>query len=93
LKNALDWVVGSGELAGKPVTLFNASPRGTYAQSSLTETLIVMSAKVVAEASITVNLLGKSLSVSDISADPTISGLLREGLGVLVQSITQNDSR
>jgi len=51
LKNGLDWVVGSGELVDKPVTLFNASPRGTYAQASLTETLTVMSAKVVPEAS------------------------------------------
>ena len=38
LKNALDWVVGSGELAGKPVALFNPSARGTYAQASLSET-------------------------------------------------------
>jgi NAD(P)H-dependent FMN reductase len=47
LKNALDWVVGSGELVDKPVALFNASARGTYAQASLTETLTVMSARVV----------------------------------------------
>lgn len=38
LKNALDWVVASGELAGKPVALFNPSARGTYAQASLSET-------------------------------------------------------
>jgi chromate reductase, NAD(P)H dehydrogenase (quinone) len=29
LKNALDWVVGSGEFMKKPVTLLNASPRDT----------------------------------------------------------------
>jgi NAD(P)H-dependent FMN reductase len=29
LKNALDWVVGSGELYRKPVALLNASPRDT----------------------------------------------------------------
>src|SRR6202012_4211982 len=28
LKNALDWVVGSGELSRKPVALINASARG-----------------------------------------------------------------
>lgn len=44
LKNALDWVVGSGELADKPVTLFDAPSRGTYAQASLSETLTVMAA-------------------------------------------------
>ena len=60
LKNALDWVVGSGEFVDKPVTLFNASPRGTYAQASLTETLTVMSAKVVPEASVTLQLSGET---------------------------------
>ena len=29
LKNALDWVVGSGELVDKPVALLNASSRAT----------------------------------------------------------------
>src|SRR5438105_3467377 len=31
MKNALDWVVGSGEFVDKPVALLNASPRSTYA--------------------------------------------------------------
>jgi chromate reductase len=35
LKNALDWTVGSGELAGKTVVMINASSRGTHAQASL----------------------------------------------------------
>jgi NAD(P)H-dependent FMN reductase len=42
LKNALDWLVGSGELVGKPVALLNASPRATHAQASLIETLTTM---------------------------------------------------
>ena len=29
LKNALDWVVGSGEMVGKPTVLFNVAARGT----------------------------------------------------------------
>ena len=32
LKNALDWIVGSGELIDKPVALINASPHATHAQ-------------------------------------------------------------
>lgn len=59
LKNALDWLVASGESYEKPVALFSASPRGTYAQASLTETLNVMMARVVPEACISVPLLGK----------------------------------
>src|SRR5215469_16625216 len=52
LKNALDWLVASGELYEKPVALFNASPRPSYAQASLAETLTVMTARVIPAASI-----------------------------------------
>jgi chromate reductase, NAD(P)H dehydrogenase (quinone) len=52
LKNMLDWLVSTGELAGKPVALLNASPSGgRYAQESLLETLRTMNWRVIAEAS------------------------------------------
>jgi chromate reductase len=52
LKNMLDWLVSVGELVGKRVVLLNASPQGgTYAQSSLLETLRTMNWDVVLEAS------------------------------------------
>jgi len=76
LKNALDWVVGSGELVEKPVALFNASPRSTYAQASLLETLTVMSAKIVKEAFVTVELAGKKLDEAGMVADSEISKAL-----------------
>ncbi|TGK12509.1 NAD(P)H-dependent oxidoreductase [Leptospira fletcheri] len=50
LKNALDWVVGSGELVDKPVGITNAyaiRSRGTFALRSLAETLRAMNAHVV----------------------------------------------
>jgi NAD(P)H-dependent FMN reductase len=87
LKNALDWVVGSGEMVDKPVTLFNASPRGTYAQASLTETLTVMSAKVIAEASVTLQHLGKPLSAEQIAANPDMSRAVRAGIEALARAI------
>lgn len=80
LKNALDWVVGSGELADKPVTLFNASSRGTYAQASLSETLTVMAADFALESCVTMPLLGASLSSSKIAADPEMANFLLHGL-------------
>jgi NAD(P)H-dependent FMN reductase len=55
LKNALDWVVGSGELVGKPVFLIGAStmPTGaSYALEALDRTLRVMSAEVVGSLSV-----------------------------------------
>ena len=46
MKNALDWVVGSGELIDKPIVLINASPQSKFAVAQLSETLTVMSAKI-----------------------------------------------
>ena len=83
LKNALDWVVASGELVGKPVGLINASTRATHAWTSLVETLTVMSARVIPRASITVPLQGRTLDVDAIAADAELATLLRSALGAL----------
>jgi chromate reductase, NAD(P)H dehydrogenase (quinone) len=87
LKNGLDWVVGSGEFVDKPVTLFNASARGTFAQASLTETLTVMSAKMAHKASVTLQLLGKPVTAGQIAADPEMSAVLRSALEELACAI------
>jgi NAD(P)H-dependent FMN reductase len=47
-KNALDWLVSSGELAHKPVLVLNASPAGAHhAQANLVATLTVIEAQVL----------------------------------------------
>jgi NAD(P)H-dependent FMN reductase len=86
LKNALDWIVGSGEFAGKPVALVNASPRAIHAQASLTETLRVMSADLVDAASIAVPLGGRHLDASGIVADAELSGIIRSALAALARA-------
>ncbi|HNH56335.1 MAG TPA: NADPH-dependent FMN reductase [Leptospiraceae bacterium] len=53
-KNALDWVVSSGEFMNKPVLFLNASP---IVKASLTETLTVMTANVLLDASIQIPFL------------------------------------
>jgi NAD(P)H-dependent FMN reductase len=80
LKNALDWVVASGELYEKPVALFSASPRAGYAQASLVETLTVMSARIVPEACIVAPLLGKNLDEDDVIAQADLSRAVRSAL-------------
>src|SRR6516162_7277628 len=87
LKNALDWLVSSGELYEKPVALFSASPRGSYAQASLTETLNVMMARVVPEACISVPLLGRNLDESGIIAEAEISSAVRSALARFTDAI------
>jgi len=58
LKNALDWIVTSGELMDKPIALINASGRATLAYASLRETLTTMSGRVIEDASVTIPLEG-----------------------------------
>lgn len=65
MKNALDWMVGSGVFVAKPVVLWNASPRASHALAALRETLTVMSARLMDEASL--SLLIRS---SDAGAPP-----------------------
>lgn len=86
LKNALDWVVGSGELVGKPVALLNASPRAMHAQASLRETLTVMMAKIIEDASITIPLLGTKLNAEEISVHPKFSPILKAALSKLIEA-------
>jgi len=87
LKNALDWIVGSGELVDKPVALLNASPRSTYAQASLRETVTVMSGRLVEQASVTVPLLGKNMNETDIVSDQDMSSILGVSLEAFANAI------
>ena len=87
MKNALDWLVGTEVFVDKPVALFNASPRATLAQAALTETVRVMSADIVTQASISVALLGKNLDQAGIIAHPEIAGALRTAIQVFVRAI------
>ena len=92
LKNALDWLVGGEEFVGKPVALLNASPRSTRALESLTETVTVMSARLVSEASITVPLLGKNLDAAAIAAQPEMASALRTALAAFARAITNEST-
>ncbi len=68
-KNLLDWLVGSPNFHAKPVAIFNASPRASEAQRSLRLVLTTMSALVIEDASITVDLLTRKLGPGAIVAD------------------------
>jgi len=84
LKNALDWVVGSGELVDKRIALINASRRARHAWASLAETLTVMSARVIVDASITIPLDGRGLDANGIVGDAELSTALRSAIEALV---------
>jgi NAD(P)H-dependent FMN reductase len=55
LKNALDWLVGTGELYGKPLAVLSAAPsaeRGIHARNDLERTLHAQGARVCCSATI-----------------------------------------
>ncbi len=79
-KNALDWVVGSGELVEKPIGLINLSASSTFAQASLVEILTVMSAKIVPQACISLALPRRSMTMEEMLSEPTIVARLKEAL-------------
>ena len=93
LKNALDWIVGSDEWVGKPVGLINASARATHAWTSLVETLTVMSARAVPDASITIPLHGSSLNATNIAAHFALATSLRQETQALATAAREALSR
>lgn len=83
LKNALDWMVSDVDFAGKPVALFNASPRATEAQAALRLILRTMSAEIVEAACITAPLTGRPAAADDIIAAPVLAEDIRRALSSL----------
>jgi NAD(P)H-dependent FMN reductase len=83
LKNALDWVVSSGEFTDKPILLLNASAAGGgFAQASLTETLTVMGGRIL-EASLVKPFLRKKVSAGGELDDPEATRALSASLRAL----------
>jgi NAD(P)H-dependent FMN reductase len=87
LKNALDWLVASGELVAKPVALLNASPRSVRAPAALCDILTVMTAHLVPEASITLPLLGRAPEPAALLADREIAAPLARAVAEFVHAI------
>jgi NAD(P)H-dependent FMN reductase len=84
LKNALDWVVGSGELVGKPVGLLNASSASRFAHPQLVEVLTVMSAAVVPGATVALDIPRRGVDAAQLAADPVLAPALQAVLAALV---------
>jgi NAD(P)H-dependent FMN reductase len=86
LKNALDWLVGGTEISDKPVAVIQTSLPSTTAHASLVETLRVMGAIVVPEASVGVVLRGLKLDEQGIASDPALSALLRSAMAAVARA-------
>lgn len=83
-KNALDWVVSSGEFVDLPVGLIvSSSSGGAYVETQLVQTLTVMTAKVVVTAALLSPLVRKAISPEGKIADPQIAAEISRLLAAL----------
>jgi NAD(P)H-dependent FMN reductase len=87
LKNALDWVVSSGETVHKRFALINLSAESIHVQASLREILTVMMAVEVVDASIALPLHVRKLDVAGMIADRRITETLCSSISALVSAI------
>lgn len=79
-KNALDWLVSDEDFFGKPVAIFNASPRAEAGPAALRLTLETMSARLIDAAAVTVPLINNPRDPAAILGDPALSAAIRHAL-------------
>lgn len=90
-KNAIDWVVSSGELGHKPVLVLNASAGGHHAQANLVETLTVIEAGVL-DASLLTPFLSQRITRDGSLSDADRTALQRS-VTALLSAIDETPSR
>lgn len=89
LKNALDWIVSSGEFTDKPTMLINASPSfmgASIAQANLVEILRVMGAKLPDSAVVSIASVSRKVA-PDGSLDEETASALRTALAAFVAAL------
>jgi chromate reductase len=86
-KNALDWLVSAPEFGGKPVALVNTAARAFHAQAQLRETLVTMSARLAAEAFVTLPFIAPASDAMALAADERVAAPLRVALSTFAAFI------
>jgi chromate reductase len=93
LKNALDWLVGGPEMVGRRVALWHASTWSVHAPAQLAEVLRTMSAEVVEDATVILNLRGRAWHAAEIAENDEARGAMIVALERLVDAGTRSSSR
>jgi len=90
LKNALDWLVPSGELYEKPVGVITASPNqggAAQAQRHLIDTLTAQQARLVEGASVAVPFVRTRFDATGALTEPEAIAILRASMAALAAAI------
>ena len=89
LKNALDWLVTSGELWRKPVVVVSASPSakgGEHAHAALLLTLSALEAELVPESSLMVSFVSTKVGKDGTVIDAATKDALRASVEALAEA-------
>jgi chromate reductase, NAD(P)H dehydrogenase (quinone) len=93
LKNALDWIVSSGEFMHKPTAVISASPSpdgGEKANAALVQTLRVMMADIPTGAILCIPAVSAKLTDRGEIIDPQTVRSLKSLLTTLVETVDRN---
>lgn len=88
LKNALDWIVSSGEFVDKPTAVISASPMmtgGDKANASLVQTLKVMTAIISSDSILTIPTVRTKIDAEGNIIDEVLKGELVRIVGHLIK--------
>jgi len=89
LKNALDWIVSTGEFVDKPVAVISASPMpdgGDKANASLAGTLGMMDARIPEQAILSIGFIKTKLDAGNHLTDELTLFELQKVLNALLQT-------
>jgi len=92
LKNALDWLVADLKFPGKPVALISTAARAHEAQAALRLVLRTMSAHIIEDACLTVDLLGQKIAAPAIACTPLYAQPLAAALAALQGAMHTNQA-
>ena len=87
LKNALDWVVGGSEIVDKPVGVLSASAASRFAHPQLIEVLKTMSASIVPEATVVIDIPRRGVDVERLVVNPVLGPALRNVVTALLTHV------
>jgi NAD(P)H-dependent FMN reductase len=95
LKNALDWLVGSGELYRRPAAWITvgAPGRGTGAEATLATVLDYVDADVVTEACVRIFVARDMVGADGLVHDPDVRERLAAQLAVVAAHVRSASSR
>lgn len=93
LKNALDWLVGGVEIVDQPTAVINPRPGSVRATASLVETLSVIGARIIPQASVSLPLETNRVDENSLLADAPICEVLRSALDAFLAAIERQNLR